>query len=375
MKKIVSLILCLAMLLTLCACSSKDEPKTHEVDMGGYTIEITSVDYTLSEYLSSGETIWYQLDEDKGKDSDVKKIFVINPDGTLYYIDKVTETLGELEQMEDADIVAMVKEEYHRKALVNMVGCDPSNEELVKEWVQSALFGYSMPLEVMYEGFRLNDLIEYGYYEGQPVLLTALEAEKEGVDSVFEAARGLWLDGEGVEVLDLLQDLHRDSLDEEQICEVLRDFFDYHPEIDCIIEQIHNVYSLLPDVVNDVSENILTQAEDISKNIQPVPYKLAITTDPSGNHTASMLFAYQLISTPAVTRFDGFNLYYQYPITTSEGITTNCTTVVYDSIYGGFSDDGDLFYTRINTNAHFMLDQVGENDLPVDVKDVKSLFI
>lgn len=75
-KKFLSIILCLSMLLSLCACGSKDEPKTHEVDMGGYSVEITSVDYILSEYLSKDETIWYQLDEDKGKDSDVKKILL-----------------------------------------------------------------------------------------------------------------------------------------------------------------------------------------------------------------------------------------------------------------------------------------------------------
>lgn len=372
-QKIAGIILCLAMLLALCGCGSKDEPTTHEVDMGGYTVEIKSQDYTLSEYISTGETIWYQLDENEGKDSDVKKIFVINPDGTLYYMDKVSQTLGELERMEDADIAAMVKEKYQSMVLVNKVGCDPGNEERVKEWVQAVLFGNAMPLDVLYEDVDLDRLIERGYFEEQPVLRAALEAEREGVNSVFEAAGKLDMNGECVEVPDLLQMVLQDSLKEAEICEVLREELVYLPEIDSVIEQVHQIFRLLPDVVDAVSVHIFSQAEEIRKNMQPVPYRMAITTDASGNHTASILFAYQKVSGSGMT-IDDFNLYYQYPITSSEGITTNCTTVVYDSIYGGFSDDGDLFYTRINKNAHFILEAVGGSDLPIDVKDVKSLF-
>ncbi len=372
-QKIAGMILCLAMLLTLCGCGGKDEPTTHEVDMGGYSVEIKSLDYTLSEYIGTGETIWYQLDENEGKDSDVKKIFVINPDGTLYYTNKVSQTLGELERMEDADIAAMVKEKYQRKVLVAAVGCDPGNEELVREWVQAVLFGNAMPLDVLYGDVDLDRLIEYGYFDEQPALRAALEAEREGVESVFEAAGKLCMNGECMEVPDLLQMLLQDSLNEAEICEVLRGELGYLPEIDAVIEQVHQIFGLLPDVVDAVSAHIFAQAEEIVKNLQPVPYRMAITTDASGNHTASILFAYQRVSGSGLI-IDDFNLYYQYPITSSEGITTNCTTVVYDSIYGGFSDDGDLFYTRINKNAHFILEAVGGSDLPIDVKDVKSLF-
>lgn len=376
MKKLVSIILCLAMLLSLCACGSKDEPKTHEVDIGGYSVEITSVDYILSEYLSKDETIWYQLDEDKGKASDVKKIFVINPDGTLYYVDKVSYTLGELEQMEDADIAAMVKNEYRQSVITGALGVDPDNKNATYEYLYHVLFWE-----------RLGDIVNnpdadiYAYLANRPGLAAAVEDEKDCIDAVYAVFRNLAEDIQNSEygsdmayILDeaLYSIINFASV--EEVCEVLKNEYADLSGVEYVLSKLEESYSLMPVAIEAVYSNILSQVETMSGNVQPTQYKMAITTDSTGNHTASMLFAYQLISTPSGTRFDDFNLYYQYPITTSEGITTNCTTVVYDSIYGGFSDDGDLFYTRINTNAHFMLDQIGECDLPIDVKDIKTLF-
>lgn len=49
-------------------------------------------------------------------------------------------------------------------------------------------------------------------------------------------------------------------------------------------------------------------------------------------------------------------------------------TVICDSLYGGFRCDDGLFCMRINKNAHFIFDQIGECDLPIDVKDINTLF-
>lgn len=285
-------------------------------------------------------------------------------------------TLGELEQMEDADIAAMVKENYRQAVIKGAIGVDPDNKNATYEYLYHVLFWE-----------RLGDMVNnpdadiYAYFANRPGLAAAVEDEKDCIDAVYAVFRNLAEDIQNSEYGSDMAYILGEALysiinfaSVEEVCEVLKNEYADLPGGEYVLSKLEESYSLMPVAIEAVYSNILSQVETMSGNVQPTQYKMAITTDSTGNHTASMLFAYQLISTPSGREFDDFNLYYQYPVTTSEGITTNCTTVVYDSIYGGFSDDGDLFYTRINTNAHFMLDQVGESDLPIDVKDIKTLF-
>lgn len=369
MKKLVSMILCLAALLSLCGCGSRNAPVTHEVDMGGYSVQIKSLDLTFSEYISRGETIWYRLDENKGKDSDVEMIFVLEPDGTMYYTDRVSETLGELEQMEDEAICAMVKEEHRRKLLVSMVGTDLSDEAEAREWLEHILFYEA----IFVGGYENCDMDFARCCEVYPVLAEAVGEEMESLNAVYgvveEMLREIW----GSEIWDQLGELLCSYVEVEEMEYVIRNEFADYPQAEFVADKLQESYSLLPAAVDAVYQNLLARAENMDRELQPVPYRLAITTDPTGNNTASMLFAYQVIKN-GEAYYDSFNLYYQYPITDSEGITTNCTTVVYDSVYGGYSDDGDLFFTRVDRNAHFMLDSLGGSDLPVDVKRARDLF-
>lgn len=378
MIRIFAIVMAIAMALSLTACGRKNEPYTHKVDMGGYTLEMTSVDYVLSEYLSEDETIWYLLDEDKGKSSDVEMIFVINPDGTLYYVDRVKYTLGELEQMADADIIAMVEEGYRQAALKKEMKVNLYNRESAYEYLYFALF-WERFTDMLY--YSNNDFS--AYFESNPVLAEAVEPVKDSLEDVYAA---FW---------DMLQEINRSEnvydmmfiLEEllctiqayrtvsvEEICAGMRNEYAGFPGSKYVMDELDAIFARIPAVVEAVYNNMLQLAETIYKEIQPTPYRMSILTDSTGNYTASVQFAYLSLSAPDGYGTGGFKLYYQYPITTSEEITTNCTTVVYDSVYGGYRTDHGLFYTRINTNAHFMLDQVGQSDLPVDVKNILSLF-
>lgn len=225
MKKIhktAAIILCLSLMLTLCACG-KTEPYLHEVDMGGYTVEMCSLDYVLSDYLGSKETIWYTFSRHEGKDTKVQGIFVMEPDGTVY-VSQIDLTLGELARMEDKEIAAMVKESY----------------------------------------------------------------------------------------MDLFKETGEDL-------ELMR-------------------------------------------------YKLAIVTESTGRYTKSVMLAMEIGG--IITEME---LTYEYPVQKGDDVTSNCNTIVYDSLYGGYRSDGVYFYTRVDSKAHFMLDQMGSSGLPYDVNP-ESLF-
>ena len=77
-------------------------------------------EYTFNEYISSGETIWF-LTDGYGKDAKIKNIFVLDKNGSLYYcftpnsIDSYYDldwTLGQVEQMDNKEIISYVKQTY-----------------------------------------------------------------------------------------------------------------------------------------------------------------------------------------------------------------------------------------------------------------------
>ena len=102
--------------------------------------------------------------------------------------------------------------------------------------------------------------------------------------------------------------------------------------------------------------------------MQPGQYRLSINSDHTGNQTESMTLTYRL--DPNSRTQKQLTLYYLYPAGAAD---TNCGNVVYDSTYGGFGGNPCGLFTRIDSSYNFVLDQIGESDLPVDV-DVNELF-
>lgn len=121
-KQLTLIILTLSLLL--CGCGGAQANGTNdntENNSATNNSTINKTEYSLSEYLNSGETIWY-LTEDIAKDSRVAQIYVIEPNGILYSCE-TDFLLGELEQKEDSEIIAYVKQTYENeiKALINRV--------------------------------------------------------------------------------------------------------------------------------------------------------------------------------------------------------------------------------------------------------------
>ena len=116
-KQLTLIIMCLSLLL--CACGTTNSNSNNNANNNSTNNESpnnNSVDnkseFTLGEYLSNGERIWF-LANGYGKDNEIDKIYVFEPNGTVYYCDSDWK-LGEAEQKEDSEIIAHVKQEYEK---------------------------------------------------------------------------------------------------------------------------------------------------------------------------------------------------------------------------------------------------------------------
>lgn len=359
MKNLMALGTALALTLSLTACggtpvvsyegSSAAAESTQEVSAESAYREIT-----LSEHLSGGETIWYRIDSYAGKDSAVREIFVLEPDGSLYRADGDKATLGELEQMEDDDISAMVKE-AHEKDVLN--GYDSllnaGAGELVYELVGEGLmweivyglayeFGGEIPEEVL-QGFGVPAAAV------EPVAdfcskMSALVTESEEGRIVVEVflQYGVFFE-RSAERLEM-------AVAESGVSEMTA-------------QQARALYAE-SDAMAEAVRTIIRSYE-----AQPGQYKLSINSDHTGNQTESVTLAYR-ISTMAGEKSNEFTL---YEMTPAGSAATNCGNVVYDSTYGGFGSRSGALYTRIDSSFHFVLEQIGQSGLPIDV-DAEDLF-
>lgn len=243
----------------------------------GEVMEWKSIDRPLSEYLSSGRTIWYYItpgDKALGREAPVYSIFVLEPDGTTIFAYS-NMNLGELAQMTDEEIIAMVQTDY----------TDAESRMDLGE-----IMPVDYPSDMTYE--------EY---------VAQLEVEREARNA---------------------------------------------------------------------------RIEEFYTNRAPAQYKLSIITDRTGNNTESEVFAiqyqeYDKWSDEVVTETSSQTLSQDWGFMDEDGVYGNCYTVVYDSLYGGFFIYGrngvQYFYTRVNANYYFELDETGTVGIPLDV-NAESLF-
>lgn len=398
MKKIVNLVFCMVLIVSLCACgngvTSNNKPS---VDFPGVVGDIapedrpsnpTEIEYTASEYLATGETIWYLIDGNEGKDSNVTRIFLINPNGTLYVMNEVGYTLGELEHMDDADIASMVKTEHINQNAQIVIPLDADKQNTC-----STLRSYIVSYETVYAFMR------FGFQEMDIAALTESVLDSELFCRSYSTETADYYtqmrDAVREELnyfLQTWQDFCRQFIDEI----IAKELFDNDEEIfgKCV-----NILYAPQDTFDEATAELPFSAEGIEKlktssaalseaceafydyetadlkafleTAQPAQYKLTIVSDPTGNNTGCMELVYKRTYRDGSAVICVEPLEYIYPAGQNHG---NSTTVVYDSIYGGYYSDGDYIFTRVSENVHFTLDAVGTYDLPVDIKDRNTLF-
>lgn len=404
MKKCICLILSVIMLLTLCACGSNNGSETDSTTgMSQQNTPVTNqpgvvddvapedrpaepadLEYTLSEYLATGETIWFSMENLKGKDSYVNTVYVFEPDGTYYsMIASEYHMLGEYEQMDDSAIVEMVKSAWVDRVLQENHYTFIANEkDEALKYIYEFLVSLAMPNNSIQDASTLSskstdemaawldanpdDLLAMSEFMREPLIeeLPVLEELSEAINVLckktmespdIKANKAYWTCYDIVGKV-----LFMDWYDAEFVKAQ-----DIETEVDALRELIPGIRA----AAERIYETVATRIEDSRSDVAPGEYRLSLRTDSTGNNTAHEQIH---VSRPDGSLFYGLKLSYLYPAGSNNG---NCTTVVYDSLYGGYIYlDDSYFFTRVSDNIHFTLDAVGTYDLSIDVKDYESLF-
>lgn len=391
-NKITSLFLCAALLAGLCACGGDKQAQGTTANEGTNMINqiinsSDSADYLLSEYLASGETIWFEIDENEGKDSDVDRIFVFESDGTLYYVNNPSYKLGELEQMEDADIIAFVKDKYAADCAKQMLNYpdkffdDPdedintiadrllgSDDSYVVKVFQCPDELYSTPREILLQEW-------FSQYSFEDILTEEWDSVEAAYNAYIELFNGTERDSVDCYYLVAMALAHSPDAAIEAYADLYgNDSHHYLPD-NITVESLGKAKELLKAAAIKIYDKIKARYDECLKSIAATPYKLALESDSTGNNTAEEVIAYQYPDNYSESGYSvkRLRLTYLYPVTDLDGSLGNCNMIVYDSRYGGYFEDGDYLFTRMDSNAHFQLDEVGSAKLPVDV-DINTLF-
>lgn len=398
-KKAISLILCTALLLSGCGSSqSTSSQSTSSQSTSSGSIMDGKDGYTLSEYLSSGETIWYLVDDSVGKDADIDTIYVLNSDGTMYYADSDL-TLGEAEQMEDKEIAAMVKADYEENVRSSVGSLIKNREEgfLNEAYFKASNLPYQSYLFWKYVVEKYIDTIQNG--GSQEDFIDSFNGEIDSFNGEDEKELlSLWEEEYGIEYIlieymkvidaeykehlfsaeNILKYLDTNKLasDDYSISDVTSDAITRVEE-----EFEENTQKFIADYQDDL-DSIKKALEEYQNDIKPTQYQLSVITDSTGNNTECEVLVYQ--EGVPLTVSDGEGLYKDVrwfelnriaPTEDIDGTLGNCYPI-YDSWYGmyGYNGYDKYFCTRVSSNTEFKLDEVGTENVTIDVEDKKTLF-
>ena len=426
MKRIICLILSLILLLSLCACGGQNDPENTDASnpvqssSGDETptspaddykpVRPSAKAYTLSEYLSKGESIWYVLDSAKGKDSKVLKILVLEPDGSMY-ISYLGKTLGELEQMEDSEIAEAIKQKYIDEAAIGLAHRDFSQytKEEAMRIIAGNICGLAEP--------RINDNESTNVYKHyvktkESIVQSIEDFDKDHyfssdyvveeliarVDKILAIAKPI--DELAAKMLgrpEFEEQHYGIPYPDDNYFRALSNYYvtlDTESEgyiylakriesirnagFDVELKAIENATKDLAKFVEEIYETVAKRIESDKALVQPGQYRLSIVSDSTGNRTESMKLHYQYTTDFARKNVSTISVKLDVSIPIDVGGNT-CGMVVYDSVYGGYSVKGytsktNGLYTRAVEGMELNLDQIGKSKLPIDVKDVEARF-
>lgn len=287
-------------------------------------------EYTFSEYVSSGETIWF-LTDGLGKDAEIETIYVLETDGTLYYCSS-NWTLGEAEKKTDDEISSTVKNKYTEDISAQI--SNRINNSLSVETCADAIGNTVLDLsgKDLTLSYSFGDI---GVLKDAPTLYgIATECYEECISSI--------------------------NLSDDE----------YYN----LIEQTSKVYA--QKYVDWLIPHLTSKFELYTNDVKPAQYKLALTSDSTGNNTENEFFVFQDYA-PLEKNSKGYycattelELSYISPYESDKG-ATNCANI-YDSWYGGYSVKKGYFLTRVSEPKTFKLDTIGTENITVD--DTDALF-
>lgn len=385
--RISSMILAAAMLLTLAACGGGGNSDGGSTPSAAVTVgpagpslsagsdatpePTPEPDYRLSKVLSAGQTIWFELEKPgKGKDADVDTIYVFEPDGTViyglpYHEDMKHYTLGELEKMEDAEIIALARESYEALVTrsINSIIMSDSDFNLFSHLCNQ--FSYETEGSIPTKEKVLEILRSAYWYNDQSIVDVMAQEVSDAIDQCWpeiEAAYALPTDS----IIAMQDALYGYTSYCWTWGEPVIPLSEYVTSSKEKLEMVQTAYDALMDLskaVRSVLLDVDPELVEARNNIQPIQYKLGITTDSTGNNTKSMVLAFYNPNPGLNSHINSETV----SLLTIDGVQ------VYDSYYSGYQLAYSCLLCRTDRNVSFQLDGLGDSDLPVDVK-AEDLF-
>lgn len=244
--------------------------------------------------------------------------------------------------MEDADIVATVKDTHRLKALGTLAKFPDMDVHRLKERLFQGLIYEIEMFALEYPDGIPDDVLAANMDSAEVVRLI-----KPFLDELCAVCRELYESGETYGVAG-------DNLGTyfiwgpKEDAEVMLEGY-YGPVGIEKMKAMHDSCTAAVEAVCDYVENY---------EAEPGQYKFSINTDKTGNVAESLTLAYR-IPVGDEYEIDSFTL----RGASGEG------EVVYDAMYGGFVlTRGSQLLTRVDGSYNFVVEQIGESDLPVDVK-------
>ena len=404
-NRMLALALAAAMTLSLTACGGSGQSKNENDNDVVNTEPVVSqnvvetaapLEYKLSSLLASGRTIWYDANPRGGKDAVVDRIYVFEQDGTAilshaprkengsYY------TLGELEQMEEDDIVAIVQKGYPQYVnekldqvvtlITDVQEKQLSDYDFFRQLLSNLVLSYDSRAD--FELGYLNGLDDerygVGFFGIFPDFKDTFSTMTDQYWDVFhteteeamEVARELV--GDMYEVWSLVSSgCQAYCIDELSICEFVVRNRKVSEDVALAVETIVNAGTEFFRALQDYCLNELSALEaGIAANRvapQPSQYRLGIQTDSSGNRTEKMILAINTVLDLNISGTGKNNITYR-TLTPFYGAGAHSGVEVYDSFYGGYTDS-NIYYLlmKLDHDQQFKLDQVGTAGIPVDV--------
>ncbi len=360
LTKLMSLTLALATTLTLTACGgggddSGAENTSSGTPGGAQSVQETAQGTTLSQYLSGGESVWYLVNgsvSSVGKDTEVEQIFLLNPDGTAWGGEVNGLTLGDISQMEEAEIADLAREAHRETALwcsyfSELSGADPAYRG---EVLGAMLFGdYTMLGDffstAVGSDLTVDEMIDYYCSPDFPDLPQELSAlVRACLDPIASYCEYLKANPIDLEVWGLADALTFG--DRELIPECV------YSDDPAALERTYQLFDEYLAAAEAVSAYVDSYEPD------PGQYALSLNTDRTGNATESVTFAVAVPQISGSTEITSFTCY----------ATAGEAQTVYDASYGGMSVEGGAFITQLEGSYSFVLEQPGDSNLPVDAE-------
>lgn len=295
---------------------------------------------TLSQWLGSGETIWYVTEtpvSQLGKDTEVETILLLGADGTACSGDADGLTLGELAQMEEAEIAELTRETYNREAMGGEFAAYLEEDD-----------GRRMA--------RLNEM-----YLGGTMWMLATEPSYG--EAILSELKTMDLPEGMLPLLEEYVGIFSQPLEQPEVLEqALMAVYDFQ-SMDIVEEVLAGADPAAAEPIREMfnqavdAQNRIADVLERSSEAEPGRWALSINTDRTGNNTESMTFAWSA----ARTRSDKVSSVIFYA-------SSGAGQTVYDVLYGGVDlEGGGSLVTRVD-GAYSVILETPDSGLPMDVE-------